>query len=145
MKKLKRIIPLMLVLVMSLSIFLVACNKDKGDENGDGDNPPAVTTWKVTFDYNYSGLEDTTKQVVYTSTYGDLPAPTREGYSFLGWYDTVVATDLTIPASTSGSSNSRAVKYNAVPGAVYQVSIDKASVTAGTGTVGKRNRSECRV
>ena len=87
MKKLKRIIPLMLVLVMSLSIFLVACNKDKGDENGDGDNPPAVTTWKVTFDYNYDGAPAAYVVDVQNNERVVKPTdPTRDGYTFKGWF-----------------------------------------------------------
>ena len=40
----------------------------------------------VTFKYNDNVTLDTTKEITYDSSYGDLPAPNRIGYTFLGWY-----------------------------------------------------------
>jgi len=40
----------------------------------------------VTFKYNDNKTSDTTKEITYNSSYGDLPAPNRIGYTFLGWY-----------------------------------------------------------
>ena len=37
--------------------------------------------YDVTFDY-----ENTTKTVIYKQFYGDLPEPTRTGYTFAGWF-----------------------------------------------------------
>ena len=39
----------------------------------------------VTFDPEGGSVEESSKQVRYNSTYGELPTPTREGYRFLGW------------------------------------------------------------
>lgn len=39
----------------------------------------------VTFDPNGGTIDQTTKNVVYHDTYGTLPTPTREGYTFMGW------------------------------------------------------------
>lgn len=39
----------------------------------------------VTFDPEDGSVDITSKQVRYNSTYGDLPTPTREGYTFKGW------------------------------------------------------------
>ena len=53
------------------------------------DNP--TTQYEVAFDLNGGTLENhgdstqITKQVTYGETYGDLPRPTREGYTFVGW------------------------------------------------------------
>lgn len=46
---------------------------------------------KVTVLFNANGgvLDETSKQVVYYSTYGKLPEPTKEGFVFLGWYTTL--------------------------------------------------------
>ena len=39
----------------------------------------------VTFDANGGNLSTDSKKVFYHSTYGELPTPTKEGYTFLGW------------------------------------------------------------
>ena len=47
--------------------------------------------YAVTFDANggilpeYGNVSQATKQVTYGEAYGDLPVPTREGYTFKGW------------------------------------------------------------
>lgn len=45
-------------------------------------------TYQVTFEYHGADGGDTTtnKNVTYASTYGNLPVPTRTGYTFKGWY-----------------------------------------------------------
>ena len=40
----------------------------------------------VTFNANGGTVSETSKQVAYNSTYGTLPSPTRDGYTFEGWY-----------------------------------------------------------
>ena len=47
-------------------------------------NGSAVYT--ATFDPNGGSVSPTSKTVTYNSTYGTLPAPTRAGYTFKGWY-----------------------------------------------------------
>lgn len=42
----------------------------------------------VTFDADSGSVSPTSKTVTYNSTYGDLPTPTRKGYTFTGWYYT---------------------------------------------------------
>ena len=44
-----------------------------------------ANTYTVTFDYNDGVTNSTTKQVSYNAAYGQLPEPTREGYTFKGW------------------------------------------------------------
>ena len=41
--------------------------------------------YTVTFDANGGTLSVNTKQVLYNEPYGELPTPTREGYTFMGW------------------------------------------------------------
>lgn len=71
-------------------------NKDKSDP----DNPISfninnniiitaqwtANTYTVTFNPNGGNVSTTSKEVTYDSTYGDLPNPTRTGYTFNGWY-----------------------------------------------------------
>ena len=52
---------------------------------------PTAGEYTVTFDANggtlqgYGNASQASKQVTYGETYGDLPTPTREGYTFIGW------------------------------------------------------------
>jgi len=45
-----------------------------------------VNTYTVTFHANGGNVSPVTKTVTYGQTYGDLPTPTRTGFSFAGWY-----------------------------------------------------------
>lgn len=72
------------------------------DENGNSissedeikDTVNAIASWVangyiITFDVNGGSLNDdeTTKTVTYDDIYGELPTPTRPGYTFVGWFD----------------------------------------------------------
>ena len=46
----------------------------------------AANEYTVTFDANGGSVSPTTKSVTYGSAYGDLPTPTRTGFTFLGWF-----------------------------------------------------------
>lgn len=41
----------------------------------------------IEIDANGGELENTSKEVIVGKSYGDLPIPTRTGYTFLGWYN----------------------------------------------------------
>lgn len=45
-----------------------------------------LTTQLVAFDANGGEVDETSRTVRYGKTYGTLPVPTREGYTFAGWY-----------------------------------------------------------
>ena len=47
-----------------------------------------TASYTVTFNANGGSVSPTNKTVTYGSTYGDLPTPTRTGYTFDGWYTT---------------------------------------------------------
>ena len=55
-----------------------------------GENHTLYAMWEplytVTFDANGGTLSETTKEVSYHEPYGELPTPTREGYTFMGWH-----------------------------------------------------------
>ena len=46
-----------------------------------------ANTYVVTFDVNGGTVSETSKEVTYGLTYGDLPIPEKQGYTFTGWYD----------------------------------------------------------
>ena len=45
-----------------------------------------ANTYTVTFDANEGTVETKTQTVIYGSHYGELPEPTRKGYTFVGWF-----------------------------------------------------------
>ncbi|ROR25332.1 putative repeat protein (TIGR02543 family) [Mobilisporobacter senegalensis] len=53
-------------------------------------------SFKVTFNANGGSVQTSSKNVIYGSTYGELPIPTRANYIFQGWYtNTVGGTKIT--------------------------------------------------
>lgn len=57
-------------------------NKYKYEYKEENDCNNVIT---VTFDPQGGQLDQTSKNVIPNDTYGDLPTPTREGYTFMGW------------------------------------------------------------
>ena len=45
-----------------------------------------LTAKKITFDANGGTVSETERTITYGGIYGALPIPTRDGYSFNGWY-----------------------------------------------------------
>lgn len=70
-------------------------------------NVTLVASWitnnyVVTFNPNGGTVSTKSKVVEYGSTYGTLPTPTRDGYSFVGWYtDTSYTTEVTSNSSVN--------------------------------------------
>ena len=49
-----------------------------------------ANTYTITFNVNDGDkLENNTKEVIYGEKYGELPTPTRAGYTFMGWFNSV--------------------------------------------------------
>ena len=46
----------------------------------------SANTYKLTFDARGGNLDSTGKTVTFDSSYGFLPIPTKENYTFDGWY-----------------------------------------------------------
>ena len=61
-----------------------------------------ANTYMVSFDANGGSCTTASKSVTYASTYGDLPTPTREGYTFTGWYDGETKVEDTTTYQTAG-------------------------------------------
>lgn len=57
-------------------------NKYKYEYKEENDCNNVIT---VTFDPQGGQLDQTTKSVIPNDTYGNLPTPTKEGYTFMGW------------------------------------------------------------
>jgi len=54
----------------------------------------------VTFDPNGGTVSPNSKKVNYNSTYGDLPTPARDGYSFSGWFTSASGGSMVTSGST---------------------------------------------
>ena len=97
----KKILSLLLCLILAFSLCLsmASCgpeedptpdpdpNPDQGETPDDGgeENPPAPTTFTVTFDTQ--GGSEVASQTVETGAKIDKPTnPTRDGFKFSGWY-----------------------------------------------------------
>lgn len=66
----------------------------------DNENDCLIT---VTFDPEGGSVDTTSKQVTFNSTYGELPTPTREGYTFKGWRGKNMFDEETILMSLEGT------------------------------------------
>ena len=97
---------------------------------------PKQTTVTVTFDANGGSVSTTSKTVTVGSTYGDLPTPTRTGYSFSGWY-TASSGGSQVTSSTTVTNTSNHTLYahwNANPYTVY-FNANGGSVSTSSKTV----------
>ena len=85
--------------------------------------------YTVTFDANGGTVGTTTKTVTYGNPYGELPTPTREGYTFAGWFtekdggtqvtkETVVTTADKHTLYAQWTANTYTVKFDANDGTV---------------------------
>jgi len=69
-----------------------------------------ANTYTVTFNPNGGSVSPTSKTVTYNSTYGDLPTPSRTGYTFTGWY-TSASGGSQVSASTKVTTTSNHTLY----------------------------------
>ena len=92
-------------------------------------------TYTVTFNANGGATSTSSKEVTYASTYGDLPTPTRTGYTFAGWY-TEESGGTKIDASTQVSNASDHTLYARWTAKTYTVTFN-----ANGGTVSPSSKS----
>ena len=64
-----------------------------------------LTAKKITFDPNGGTVSETERTVTYGGIYGALPVPTRDGYTFNGWYTEKVGGTLVEAHHTMNASN----------------------------------------
>ena len=84
--KLKKALSLTLALVMSLTLAIPAFAVEGDGETTAPPEDTAPETITVNFDKNGGYHTVISKTVTAGGVYGDLPTPTREGYTFDGWY-----------------------------------------------------------
>ena len=93
-----------------------------------------ANTYSVTFNPNGGSVSTTTKNVTYGSTYGDLPTPTRTGYTFNGWYNKIYSNTFSLSSLNDAWNYTSVVSSGLKPGVTYWINIDKAELTSGTAT-----------
>ena len=97
-------------------------------------------TYTVTFDANGGNVTTTSKTVTYDSTVGTLPTPTRNNYTFTGWYTaatggtkvtetTKVMASVIYYAHWTEADAARSWMYNVTNGKATITGVDDASGT----------------
>jgi uncharacterized repeat protein (TIGR02543 family) len=91
-------------------------------------------TFTVNFDSNGGDVVNTTITATYDSTYGDLPTPTKEGYTFLGWY-TEKTDGEQISSTTKVSTTENQTLYAHWQVNTYTVTMSNINVTSSESTL----------
>ena len=93
-----------------------------------GENHTLYAMWEryytVTFDPNGGTLSQTSKQVTYNEPYGELPTPTREGYTFMGWKGKNLFNKDDIPTDTSLYIKGDGTTVTNSEYSIYQVNVN---------------------
>lgn len=97
---------------------------------------PNYETWKISFD-GKGGTNPSAISRRYNQTYGDLPTPTRTGYTFGGWYLDSAATTNKVTSSTVMTTTSNHTLYAKWVPYTYTVAYNKNKpATASTNVTG---------
>lgn len=88
----------------------------------------------VTLDANGGSVDEASKVVYYTDTFGELPTPTRENHTFLGWYTSPTA-GTKVEAGTVVSTNADTTLY-----AHWEKTLVKVSFDANGGTANETSK-----
>ena len=82
-----------------------------------------ANTYNIAFDANTGIVSDTEKEVTYDSAYGELPIPTKEGHTFIGWYTEKTA-GTKIESTTKVNITSAQTLYAQYVANTYNVTFD---------------------
>ncbi len=96
-----------------------------------------ANNYNITFDNNTgSGSQTSSKQVAYRSTFGWMPTPKREGYTFLGWYTAKGDSETGTTAGTKITADTKLWTPNSMTlYANWKRSVFKVNLDATGGTV----------
>lgn len=90
-----------------------------------------AVTMTVTFNANGGSCSTKTKTVTYGSTYGTLPTPTRNGYTFAGWY-TAASGGTKVVSTTKVTKTTNHTLYAQWKAAPITVTFKDGSTTVAT-------------
>lgn len=85
-----------------------------------------LTAKKITFNPNGGAVSESERTITYGGIYGALPIPTREGYTFVGWYTDAVGGSLVEAHHTMNASNDHALYARWIVN-TYELSWNEAS------------------
>ena len=88
-------------------------------------------SYTVSFDANTGSVGTASKSVTYTQSYGDLPTPTKKGYTFVGWY-TAKSNGSEVTSSTTVTSTSNHTLYAIWKANTYYVAFNGNGATSGS-------------
>ena len=93
-----------------------------------------INNYTLTYDVNGgNALSPDHKSVTYNTAYGELPTPTRTGYTFVGWYTQAIGGTAVSSSTIMGAGD---VTIHAHWTAnIYTVQFDKQSGSGGTASV----------
>ncbi len=93
-----------------------------------------INDYTLTYDVNGgNALSTDHKEVTYNTAYGELPTPTRTGYTFGGWYTQAIGGDAVSSETIMGAAD---VTIHAHWTAnTYTVTLDKQNGSGGTASV----------
>ena len=92
-----------------------------------------VAAGTVVFDACGGKVEPVKKSVVFSEAYGELPVPSREGYTFAGWF-TAAEGGKEVKSSTLVETVEEHTLYARWTGKSFTVTFDACGGTVGTGT-----------
>jgi len=91
----------------------------------------AVPVYTVQFDANGGSCDTASQSVIYNSTYGTLPTPTRTGYTFAGWY-TAATNGTKVTADSKYATAADSTLYSHWTANSYTVSFNANGGTCST-------------
>ncbi len=93
-----------------------------------------IPSYKVTLNANGGSVTTSSKTVKYNSTYGTLPTPTRDGYSFDGWYTAASGgSKITADTKVTVTGNQTLYAHWTCKHAKYNSSVTKEATCTATG------------
>lgn len=93
-----------------------------------------INDYTLTYDVNGgNALSTDHKEVTYNTAYGELPTPTRTGYTFGGWYTQAIGGDAVSSETIMGAAD--VTIYAHWTANTYTVTLDKQSGSGGDDSV----------
>ncbi|MBQ0028559.1 MAG: InlB B-repeat-containing protein [Lachnospiraceae bacterium] len=81
-------------------------------------------TYKISFDANGGSTDATDITVTFDSAYGELPTATKQGYNFMGWYNSSASTGILIKSDSIVKTASNQTLYARFAPKTYKVTFD---------------------
>lgn len=93
-------------------------------------------SYTLTFNANGGSVSPASKSVTYDATYGELPTPTRDGYTFDGWYTAATGGNKVSATTTVQTTSNHSIyahwtaNYFTMTGANQELLVEQSTTTA---------------